>query len=145
MRLNLLCLVTYCLSSLLHQTRLNNEIWLQYEPSVAEIKGQLAIYTKYGPPNYGENPDTDEKLKVPFLLLSKPVSVHGDSKNELNSESVRDINEIQLIFRSGSEYKNLTGRRVVVTGTLFHGISGHHYTLVLMNVQKIHELKEIKP
>lgn len=34
--------------------------WLSYQPTVVELKGALSVQTYYGPPNYGENPDTGQ-------------------------------------------------------------------------------------
>jgi len=50
---------------------------LSYEPAVVELKGKLIVERKYGPPNFGENPRTDAKVRVPVLLLIKPVRVRG--------------------------------------------------------------------
>jgi hypothetical protein len=41
--------------------------WLSYQPKVVELKGTLSVKTYYGPPNYGENPDTDAKEALPIL------------------------------------------------------------------------------
>ncbi|HET9525573.1 MAG TPA: hypothetical protein VFO99_05370 [Pyrinomonadaceae bacterium] len=38
---------------------------LAYEPATVELEGRLVIQLKYGPPNFGEQPKTDKKLRVP--------------------------------------------------------------------------------
>jgi hypothetical protein len=112
--------------------------WLPYEPAVVELTGKLTMVTKYGPPNYGENPETDEKVKVPVLLLSRPVNVRGQPGDELNSESVRGIKEIQLVLEKlSASYRMLANQQVRVKGTLFHAHTGHHYTAALMTVRQI--------
>jgi hypothetical protein len=112
--------------------------WLSYEPTVVELEGNLTVEIKYGPPNYGENPKTDEKVNVPILVLSQPINVRGDPKSELNKETVEGVTRIQLVFdKTSTTYKQFVGSRVLVKGTLFKAHSGHHYTDVLVSVQDI--------
>jgi hypothetical protein len=124
-------------SSFVAQTPPKGDKWLSYEPAVVELEGKLTIAVKYGPPNYGENPQTDEKIKVPILVLSQPVNVRGDPTSDVNTESVEGVKEVQLSLKRGIAYRQLIHRRVVVKGTLFHSSTGHHYTRVLMDVQEI--------
>jgi hypothetical protein len=112
--------------------------WLSYEPELMELDGRLVIESKYGPPNFGEQPKTDEKVRVPVLVLSDRANMLPDSGDDPNARSVYDVRQIQLAFPSSdTAHKALIGKQVVVTGTLFHGHTGHHYTDVVMNVQSI--------
>jgi hypothetical protein len=111
---------------------------VHYEPTVVELKGKLIVLNKYGPPNYGETPHQDQKVRVTVLDISTPVDVLADPGSELNSETVRNVSQIQMAF-SGSTYKKLVGRMVVAKGTLFRGHTGHHYTEVVMNVIGVRE------
>src|SRR5437899_3228794 len=88
--------------------------WLSYEPEVVEIEGRLIVQWKYGPPNFGENPKTDSKVRVPFLILSKPVSVHADPRDAVNAE-VKDVTRIQLILFD-APHKQFIGKKVLVKG-----------------------------
>ncbi|MBI1749101.1 MAG: DUF4431 domain-containing protein [Acidobacteria bacterium] len=115
---------------------------LSYEPAVVELQGRLTIELKYGPPNYGEQPRTDAKLKVPVLRLHEPIDIRGNPEDTLNAESVEGVKELQLIFKSGTAYKQLISKRVLVKGTLFRGHSGHHFTDVVMNVSSIEVKKK---
>jgi hypothetical protein len=119
--------------------------WLDYEPSVVSLKGKLVVKRYYGPPNFGENPKTDEKEDMPVLLLSEPVNVRG--KNEsgpaaIDDESVKNVREMALVLRM--PHKNLIGRTVIIKGTLFHAFTGHHHTAVLMDVQSINAARSQK-
>lgn len=114
---------------------------LSYEPAQVKLEGTLTIKQKYGPPNYGETPSTDEKVQVTMLSLSEPVDLQADPKSDINNETIRDITEMQLVFGKNT-YKRLLGRKVVVEGTLFRSHTGHHYTAVLMNVTSIHEARQ---
>lgn len=111
--------------------------WLSYQPKVVELKGTLSVKTYYGPPNYGENPDTDAKEALPILILSKPVNVRGnpDRKAGFDRRTVEDVREIQLVLTV--PHKEFIGKTVLVKGTLFHAFTGHHHTDVLMDVRSI--------
>lgn len=111
--------------------------WLSYEPAVVELKGRLSVKTFYGPPNYGENPDTDSKEALPILILSKPVSVRGnpDPNSAFDTQSVEGVRKIELVLTK--PFKQFIGKTVIVKGTLFHAFTGHHHTDVLMQVRSI--------
>jgi hypothetical protein len=119
--------------------------FLMYEPATVELDGRLVIQSKYGPPNFGEQPKTDQKVQVPVLLLRERVSVLGDRGDRAdgpNTKTEYGVAQIQLAFTGAAkDHKLLIGKQVVVTGTLFHAHTGHHYTDVVMNVQSI----EAKP
>ena len=51
--------------------------WLAYQPTIVTLKGTLSVKTFYGPPNYGENPDTDAKEDLPILIFKKPKCGFG--------------------------------------------------------------------
>jgi hypothetical protein len=116
--------------------------WVSYYPAVVELKGTLRVKLYYGPPNYGENPDTDAKEVMSILILSKPVSVRGnpDPKAKFDRQSVKDIRKIQLVLTA--PHKELIGETVLVKGTLFHAFTGHHHTDVLMDVSSIKKLSQ---
>lgn len=117
--------------------KVRNEEWLTYEPTVVELKGKLITKTFYGPPNYGENPDTDSKEEFAILVLSKPVNVRGNADPDAGYErtTVKHLREMQLVLTM--PHKELIGKKVIVKGTLFHAFTGHHHTDVLMFVQSI--------
>src|SRR5215510_4345751 len=110
-------------------TAQRNSRWLSYEPATVLLEGRLTVQREYGPPNYGENPKTDEKVKVPVLVLSVPINVRGTPGDVQNATSVRGVHRIQLVFTNGeTSYKEFVGKLVLVNGTLFHAETGHHYT-----------------
>ena len=111
--------------------------WLHYEPETVELDGKLVIQSKFGPPNYGEDPKTDEKVRVPVLMLPYQVSMFPTADGD-NTNPVYSIRQIQLAFVDKTmNYKNLIGKNVVVTGTLFKAQTGHHYTEVVLTVGSI--------
>jgi hypothetical protein len=121
------------------KTAAQDKLWLSYEPAVVALEGRLTVVWKCGPPNYGENPNTDAKVRVLILVLSRPANVRGNRQDALNTESVEGIKRIQLNpFNLNTPYKQFIGTKVLVNGTLFHAHTGHHYTKVVMD---IHSLK----
>ncbi|HLN97987.1 MAG TPA: DUF4431 domain-containing protein [Pyrinomonadaceae bacterium] len=139
-----LMIVAFCLLTpiLAIEVRTQNRQWLSYEPAVVELEGELTVEPKYGPPNYGENPKTDAKVRVPILRLSTSVNVRGTPGDGFNANSVREAKRIQLLFRPGASYDQFIGKKVRVKGTLFHAFSGHHYTKVVMDVRVINDASE---
>jgi hypothetical protein len=61
----------------------------------------------------------------------------GDDQDE---PSERAIRQIQIAFINMPFDKTLPEQRVRVTGTLFHAVSGHHHTKVLISPVKIERL-----
>lgn len=112
---------------------------LSYEPVVVTLSGTLVRKTFPGPPNYesvkkGDTPETNW-----FLDLSESVCVN-ESKTEpdLNPQQ-SGIHSIQLVVKPEQyqRHKGMVGRKVVVTGTLFGEITGHHHTPMLLTVRTL--------
>ncbi|MBI4514916.1 MAG: DUF4431 domain-containing protein [Deltaproteobacteria bacterium] len=112
--------------------------WLAYEPAVVRLAGMLRVVPEYGPPNFGENPETDEKVQVPMLTLGEPINVMASPSRNLDYEALQNVSQIQLVFSSHHlASADLVGHKVVVTGRLFHAQTAHHYTPLLMDVEAI--------
>ena len=137
MKHTLTILVVTLLLAVIHPTTTHAQRWLSYEPQTVELDGRLVIQSRYGPPNYGEDPKTDEKVRVPILVLKNGVSVLPGQEVGYYPAVYRTT-RIQLAFiDSGITYRNLIGQNVVVTGSLFHAHTGHHYTDVVLKVNSI--------
>ncbi|HZK33265.1 MAG TPA: DUF4431 domain-containing protein, partial [Tissierellaceae bacterium] len=107
-------------------------------PSVSTIEGKLITRLQYGPPNYGENPDTDEKI-YPFILqLDEPIDVIALEDDIHNSDKF-GVTEIQLAPKCEQieELKKYKNKPVKIQGTLFEALVGRHYTDVLISVDEI--------
>jgi hypothetical protein len=136
-KLTMMTLVVFCAISQL-TTVAQEKQWLSYEPASVELEGRLIVQTKYGPPNFGENPKTDKRVKVPIVVLTKAINVRGTPGAGHNATSVEGARRIQLVFTDPAmSYKSLVGKDIVVKGTLFHAETGGHYTDVLISVQSI--------
>lgn len=112
-----------------------------FEPSISEVRGLLTTNTFYGPPNYGDTPETDRLENVWMLYLENSINVH-QLKEHLeegdNNSTQFNISRIQLvIFDKNPEFKNFNNKKVKVRGTFFGANTGHHYTPILMIVKNI--------
>ena len=114
---------------------------LCYEPCVVKLTGQLVTAEEFGPPNFGENPDTDSKVVIYLLKLQKPISVRNDPQSRINVDSLENVKEIQLEFsRPLQDYRRFLKKNIIVRGKLFEAHTGHHYRKVLMSVDHIEGL-----
>jgi Domain of unknown function (DUF4431) len=105
---------------------------LSYDPTTVTLKGKLSRKTFAGPPNYESVKKGDAPETYWILHLTRPICVSGD-------EPEKNVSDIQL-FLSEEQYarhKDLLGKRVVVSGKLWHASTGHHHTNVLLNVAGI--------
>jgi len=114
---------------------------LHYGPAAVTLEGSLVRRAYAGPPNYesvrqGDQPDTALILSIPKPICVAPDSASDDSDKQLET----GVHELQLAIGTDSVWAQLRAARssrLRVTGELFHGISGHHRTRVLMWVIQI--------
>jgi hypothetical protein len=113
--------------------------WLSYYPSVSRLQGKLTKVLKYGKPSYGENPEKDEKVEVPILILKTPARVRARTTSSVNDESVTNVSFVQLIFpaEANINYSRYLDQDIVVAGTLTQAHRGEHFTDVVMTVKAV--------
>lgn len=113
---------------------------LAYQPNIVSLTGSLHYSRVFpGPPNYESVKKGDRKETALLLRLVKSICAIG---NEQRSHDVPEtgIREIQLVVTEPPHWKTIRGqrgKRVRVTGTLFHAFTGHHRTKVLIFVTNI--------
>jgi len=112
---------------------------VEFGPAVIELTGIVVQEEHYGPPGFGANPESDAIDVVPILVLSKPITVQGRLSDPLNSETLANVEKIQLIMSVGEDpyCHEYVGNEVKVSGWLLTGNAKNHYTRVLMSVQTI--------
>ena len=110
---------------------------LPLSPAKVELRGQLVLQERLGPPTFGENPDTDMKLILPFLVPDEPISVSENEETEASDRPFVDLGEIQLICPLELECRALKGKTVLAQGELRPAISGQDFTKVVMDVKAI--------
>jgi hypothetical protein len=135
-KLTMIILVVFCALSQLTTVAQQRQS-LSYGPG-AELEGRLTVQWKYGPPNYGENPKTDSRRKIPIVVLTRPINVRGIPEDAPQSISVQNVRRIQLVLTGPEmDYKALVGKQIRVKGALWHATTGGHYTDVVIFVDSI--------
>jgi hypothetical protein len=104
----------------------------------ATITGKIVFKTFFGPPNFGENPETDARETQALLIPSKPFCVNADDEYDLEKNQI----ELTLVPPRGVKLKKFGARQVTVEGSLFHADNGHHNTTILMMVKRIEEVRK---
>jgi hypothetical protein len=112
-----------------------SEECLTYEPQVVVLEGKVVTRTFFGPPGYGETPKIDTREKQALLLLKSKICIAEGSDE--NQPAEINQSKITLVPTSIKSFTPYTGKRVTVKGEIFHAISGHHHTPILMSVQTI--------
>lgn len=111
-----------------------------FEPSVSSISGIIKTRTFYGPPGYGENPESDTREEQYFLILDKTINVFSNNEEieegDFN-ETKYNVSEIQLIPNNEEEIMLFKNKFAKLTGFFFGAHTAHHHAEVLMDVQSI--------
>jgi hypothetical protein len=113
-------------------------------PKEVTLTGELIKRTYWGPPNWGKQPATDRLEDAWILVLNAPACVLADHANQTNDQPEYNVIVMQLVVTEpgpGNEYlkqvDNLVGRRVTVAGALWHAVTGHNRTPVILMVAAI--------
>jgi hypothetical protein len=113
---------------------------LEYEPAVVTIQGSVSLKPAYGPPGFGEDPKRDAREDYLALTFDTPACMAASSKPDAEDVAETDIKTMQLVFPNGDAFqlaKQWIGKQISVTGSLYHGFTGHHHTTVLLKVNEI--------
>lgn len=90
----------------------------------------------YGPPNFGENPKTDERGYYPVLKLDRVKRMCADDTGFADHPVMS--HEMQMIFYKTPEFdKFWYGKHVAVYGDMFAADNGMHHTPVMLSVKSI--------
>jgi Domain of unknown function (DUF4431) len=104
---------------------------LPYEPETVVVTGTVQRALAYGPPGFGETPDEDAKKVFYSLQLAAPICVLGGDDSDQPAEG--SIRQLQIAFINLPLDRSLPGHQVRIISTLFHAMSGHHHTKVLIS------------
>ncbi len=104
------------------------------EGRLVELTGKVELRTFYGPPGYGEAPQTDSRETVRILLLENTLA---DAVPQLAGTQLGDEITVQLILDQPMPLLREAGQSCLkFSGVLIPRITGHHHTDVLLDVQK---------
>ncbi|MBF8263933.1 MAG: hypothetical protein HW387_1598 [Parachlamydiales bacterium] len=105
---------------------------VHYEPSIVQLTGTLKECICPGPPEYENIEMGDAPERIFVLMLDHPVHVRELApKKDFLDEPEDNVTEIQ-VAASSSEAQPILGKHVKISGTLFHAITAHHRTEVIM-------------
>jgi hypothetical protein len=113
---------------------------LHYSGEPVTLTGKVKLQTFYGPPNYGENPDTDSRETQAILLLTKSICVESNPSNY--EEAEQNQSEITLVPLNNANMKDYVGEQISVQGRLYHAHTGHHHTPVLIELKHIEKFSD---
>jgi hypothetical protein len=101
---------------------------LPYGPDSVSVAGILERRTYPGRPNYARIAEGDEPETGFYLRLSKPVCTIADTTAP-DAPNLRGVRLVQLVLDSTgyAALRPRLGQRVVLRGTLFGALTGHHH------------------
>ena len=112
-----------------------------YEPDIVRLTGILRESTCPGPPEYESVERGDAPEHIFVLVLDSPIHVCDIPPKENSwNEPEDNVSEIQ-VAASTRDTQHLVGKHVAITGSLFHAITAHHRTEVVMIDNDIEHLK----
>lgn len=113
-----------------------------YEPHKVTLSGIVIFKGYYGPPNFGENPETDSWGNDPILILDHPITVIGDTdKESLSQTTFHKVKRLHIVSSDPLWPILLANKNkhVTMNGTLFQAITAHHRTNVLITPETIEQ------
>lgn len=111
-----------------------------FEPAVSTITGTLKVELYYGPPNFGELPETDAKEYSYILYPDKTINVIQTSDSTDYDVTTKGITKFQLAPMGQLSLHPFVDKRITVVGQFYGKHTGHHHTDVLMSVSKAENL-----
>lgn len=114
---------------------------IPYEPNTVHLTGILRENICPGPPEYESVEMGDMPEHIFVLCLDSPVHVRDIPPKENSwNEPEDNVSEIQ-VAASPRDAQHLVGKHIAITGSLFHAITAHHRTEVIMIDNQIEVLK----
>jgi hypothetical protein len=117
---------------------------LLYEPAKVTVSGVITEREDFGPPGFGEDPKNDAKERHLYLTLDKSVCVTATPRgpDDANDQDEANVTVMQMVYFTHIPFRKIWLRRhVSVTGTLFHQVTGHHWTAVLIDPVETHLMR----
>lgn len=108
---------------------------VHFYPERITLSGRLEARTKPGPPDWGEHGAKGKQLCAIILVLRSPITVAGDPDSDINSETVSDVSEVQLVGLL--QRKPRLGVETEVSGRLITATTGWAFTKVVLSEAKI--------
>jgi hypothetical protein len=113
---------------------------LNYDSSSVTLAGTVFSRIYFGPPGYGEDPSSDTRERATLLLLDAPICVKASSHPERDNNGFEGnviIVQLAAVHVDVQSLENVQGKRVSARGSLYHSLTSHHRTQVLMDVYDV--------
>src|SRR5437879_8517496 len=110
-----------------------------YRPAPVSLTGRLIRRTLPGPPNYQSLAPGARPHVLDLLILETPICTIPDYKDSPNTDAFQGQDTVQ-VRRAESTWRDvgrLTGRRVIVTGTLSEWALGPDRTPVVIDPTEV--------
>ena len=113
-----------------------------YRPAAVTLTGRLIQRTLPGPPNYQSIARGDRPQVVDLLILEAPICTIPDYKDSPNTDAFQGQDTIQVRRAESTwrEVRRLSGKRVVVKGTLAEWALGPDRTPVVIDPTEVHSV-----
>src|SRR5882762_2778545 len=113
-----------------------------YRPASVSLTGRLIQRTLPGPPNYQSIKRGDRPQVVDLLILDAPICTVPDYKDSPNTDAFQGQDTIQVRRAESTwrEVRRLSGKRVVVKGTLAEWALGPDRTPVVIDPTEVHSV-----
>jgi len=111
-----------------------------YRPASVSLTGRLLQRRMPGPPHYDSFARGDRPEIVDFLILDAPICTIADYKGDSPNNDAfqgQDTVQVRRTASTSQEVRRLTGRRVVVTGTLAEWALGPDRTPVVIDPTEV--------
>ena len=110
-----------------------------YTPASVSLTGRLIQRTLPGPPNYQSIARGDRPQVVDLLILDAPICTIADYKDSPNTDAFQgqDTVQVRRVESTWREVRRLSGRRVIVTGTLAEWALGPDRTPVVIDPTEV--------
>jgi len=112
---------------------------LAQEGVIVTLSGKITTALAYGPPNFGENPETDSKDEYIVLTIREPISIKGS-----DGVITKGITRIQLAFLPESKgLLNKIGQdKISITGKITLASSPYHHESSIIFVKSFTEAEK---
>jgi hypothetical protein len=139
MRYFVVLLITYFVAVSLS---LAKTVTLHYAPEKVTLAGKLRLETFPGPPNYESISDGDAIEAGAYLILDQPIQVDLYPGAPINTEICEsNVRVLHIASSKDIDWKMVRQQKhVVICGTLFHALTGHHHSRVLIWAEQIKEI-----
>jgi hypothetical protein len=103
------------------------------QPLYTTLSGHLLTEMDWGPPNYGESPKTDRKLKTLLLKLNHPISICKTTDRPAMTLDCVQVAAVNCLVPSSL----LDGQNVGVYGFLYNADFANQVTPVLIGCKRL--------